>query len=153
MAPPGGPSAVNMEYKVFDATANVYIGVAALLCAGMEGLKAGKSLPAALDEDPGSLTEEARSSRAVKRLPATMGDALKATNADTGVICLLVRLLLDHNGAVVADLVASLEKGLGAPLLKVYTAVKRAEVEYYMRLSSPANADGGTAVGLLYDKF
>lgn len=75
-----------MEYKVFDATANVYLGVAALMCAGMEGLRAGKSLPMALGEDPGSLTDADRKSRGVARLPATMDDALKATHADKGAL-------------------------------------------------------------------
>lgn len=35
--PRGGPQAVNAEYKAFDGTANPYIGLAAVVAAGMLG--------------------------------------------------------------------------------------------------------------------
>lgn len=35
--PRGGPQSTNAEYKSFDGTTNPYIGLAALLAAGMQG--------------------------------------------------------------------------------------------------------------------
>jgi glutamine synthetase len=52
--------------------------------AGLQGLAASLSLPPALQLDPGSLSEAQRSAAGIRAMPATLGEALAAYEADTG---------------------------------------------------------------------
>jgi glutamine synthetase len=69
----------NLEVKCFDHTANPYLVVAALLFAGMAGETA---LPDPIDVDPGSLSDDERHRLGIRRLPATLADAVSAFEAD-----------------------------------------------------------------------
>ena len=96
----------NFEYRAADASACPYIQVAAIVRAGLAGLKEGLPTPEPLvEQDPGAFTDAERQRRGIVRLPATLGAALDALEADGTV------------------------KGFVPPLfLKAYLANKRAEL-------------------------
>lgn len=93
----------NLEVKCFDETANPYLVVAALLFAGMAG---DTVLPEPIDVDPGSLSDNERDRRGIRRLPATLADAVSAFEAD----------------AVLRDC-------FGAPLATTLMDVRKAEIQ------------------------
>ena len=69
------PSA-SLEYRVTDATANVYIALAAIIGAGLDGLKAKRS-PVNVARDPDGITAEERDKMGIRHLPRSMEEALK----------------------------------------------------------------------------
>lgn len=75
--------AANLEVKVLDQSANPYLCMAGLLFAGMWGVRAGLRLPALVDVDPASLSEEEREARGIRRLPASLAESTDAFAADT----------------------------------------------------------------------
>eukprot|EP00887_Chlorella_sp_A99_P004184 scaffold23.g4184.t1 len=110
--PPGsGGGAANCELKAHDATANPYIALAALVVAGLEGIKGGLSLPRPVQVDPGRLGEAARAAAGAARLPAALGEALDALVADDAY---------RH----------ALDAAFGTPdLVRAFVAVRRSELE------------------------
>jgi glutamine synthetase len=48
----------HVEYKAFDGTANPYLGLCGLICAGMDGLTRQLALPPAVQVDPASLPSD-----------------------------------------------------------------------------------------------
>jgi glutamine synthetase len=109
----GAPT--NVELKASDASANPYLGLAAVIAAGLDGIERGLDLPPPVDFDPGQLSETERAARGIERLPATLDAALSALESDPVLL-----------GA------------LGEPLARAYLAVKRAE---FRELSGLALAD------------
>jgi glutamine synthetase len=76
----------NFEYRAADATANVYLQLAVLLRAGLEGLRQKLPMPEpVLNQDPGELGEAERQRRFIRRLPKNLGEALAALEADKTV--------------------------------------------------------------------
>ncbi|GAA0503362.1 glutamine synthetase [Saccharopolyspora subtropica] len=74
--------AANAEVKCFDATANPYLVVGAVLAAGLAGVRAGLRLPPETTGDPAALGEAARAEAGIRRLPtdaAQAADALAAS--------------------------------------------------------------------------
>lgn len=105
----------NVELKAFDATANPHYALAAVVLAGMEGMRHTRRLPPPLGFDPGTLTEEGRAERGILRLPASLGEALHALAADQ-------------------PLRASLASGVGfgsASLLDAFVEVRRSEEAHF----------------------
>jgi glutamine synthetase len=88
--------AANVEVKCFDAAANPYLAVAALLTAGRTGLAEGGTLPDPVDVDPVSLQD-------VTPLPSSLGAAVTAFEADTA--------LKDALGEALIDTVATVRRG------------------------------------------
>lgn len=74
--------AANFEVKVLDLSANPYLCLAGLLFAGLAGTRAGAALPALVDVDPASLTDEERRRRGIDRLPGSLAEATDAFEAD-----------------------------------------------------------------------
>jgi glutamine synthetase len=70
--------AANLEVKCFDAAANPYLVVAALLAAGRTGLVSGGTLPEPVDVDPVSLS-------GVEPLPSSLEAAVAAFEADSAL--------------------------------------------------------------------
>ena len=95
----------NMEVKCFDLAANPYLAIAGLLFAGMAGLAEGTHLPAPVDVDPASLSEQERREGGVVRLPASLHEAVTAFEADR-----------------------VLTRGLGEPLAATVGNVRRGEI-------------------------
>ncbi|GAB4819627.1 hypothetical protein N2152v2_006673 [Parachlorella kessleri] len=113
---PGSLVSYNCELKCFDATANPYLGLAALVTAGMSGIRRGLKLPAPARVDPGKLAEQEREKLGIRRLPADLGEALAAMQSDTAFR-------------------EALDQALGATLVRAFLAVRQAEWEALGRMS------------------
>jgi glutamine synthetase len=72
----------NIEYRAADATSNPYLALAAIVRAGLAGLKDDLPCPPIHSGDPADLTKEQREERGLHRLPETLADALKALRED-----------------------------------------------------------------------
>ncbi|MBZ9775560.1 glutamine synthetase family protein [Mesorhizobium sp. CO1-1-8] len=72
----------NIEYRAADATGNPYLSLAAIIRAGLEGLKAGLPSPPLVTGDPTLMSEAERASLGLVRLPETLPTALDALLAD-----------------------------------------------------------------------
>jgi glutamine synthetase len=95
-------SAANLEVKCFDAAANPYLALAALLCAGRAGLAEGARLPEPVEVDPVTLPS-------VPRLPVTLGEAVAALETDEVLTVGLGEELLDTIAAVRRGEIAAFE--------------------------------------------
>ncbi len=97
----------NFEFRAADATANPYLQLAAIIRAGLAGLREGLSAPEPTSGvDPGAMSEAERAARGIRRLPASADEALDALEADP-----VARAFLP------------------APLTEAYIANKRAELD------------------------
>ena len=75
-------SAVNLEIKPSDSSANPYLALGAVIHAGLDGIR-GKIDPGdAVNVDPATLSEAERSARGAHRLPVSLSAALDALAAD-----------------------------------------------------------------------
>ena len=97
-----GPT--HFEVKTVDAASNPYLAMGAILAAGLAGVSEGLPLPPGLNIDPGLLSPSERDQAGVRRLPATMGEALGHLRSDS-----------------------VLQGALGEPLARAYMAVKQTE--------------------------
>jgi len=80
--PEESPRAANLELKAFDLTANPYLLVAAVVHAGLAGIRDGASLPPPVDVDPASLSDDERAGRGIAALPGTLEEATRAFESD-----------------------------------------------------------------------
>jgi glutamine synthetase len=88
--------AANFEVKCFDAAANPYLAMAALLAAGRAGLAENAVLPEPVDVDPVTLD----GANAVEPLPSSLGTAVEAFEADDVLREALGEALVDTVGVV-----------------------------------------------------
>jgi glutamine synthetase len=72
----------HLEYRGADAAANPYLALAALLLAGLDGVRAGLPGPAPLDRDPAELDAEEQVRYRVGELPASLEASLEALEED-----------------------------------------------------------------------
>ncbi|HKS99764.1 MAG TPA: glutamine synthetase family protein [Rugosimonospora sp.] len=93
----------NVEVKCFDAAANPYLALAALLCAGRAGLAERAALPEPVEVDPTVLEPAERDARGIAALPSTLDGAVAALEAEA----VLVRDL----GEELVDTVAAVRRG------------------------------------------
>ncbi|MFI6445291.1 glutamine synthetase [Kitasatospora sp. NPDC050543] len=96
-------TAANAEIKCFDAAANPYLTVGAVIAAGLAGLDEGLTLPPEVTADPADAPPGA-----VRRLPAGLPEAVEAYEKS-----------------------AVLREALGEPLYDAVLAVRRAEIELF----------------------
>jgi glutamine synthetase len=75
-------SQFNLEYRAADAAACPHLVLAAVVLAGLEGIREKLPDPPLIDADPSELSEEDRESLGVHRLPESLGQALDALEAD-----------------------------------------------------------------------
>jgi glutamine synthetase len=75
----------NFEFRATDATANPYLALAAILFAGLQGLREGLEQPPLVNTDPSEMTEAERASLGAHRLPDSLPAALAAFRADAAV--------------------------------------------------------------------
>ncbi|REE97845.1 glutamine synthetase family protein [Thermomonospora umbrina] len=95
--------AANVEVKCFDAAANPYLALAALLAAGRDGLTRKARLPDPVNADPAALDDTERAVRRVTRLPSTLAEAIDAFEADP--------VLREALGASLAETVVDVRRG------------------------------------------
>lgn len=75
----------NIEYRAADATANPYLALAAIVRAGLEGIRAGLPTPPLVTGDPTLMSEEERQRLGLLRLPETLLAAVDTFLADATV--------------------------------------------------------------------
>ncbi|MDO4855491.1 MAG: type I glutamate--ammonia ligase [Limosilactobacillus gorillae] len=66
-----------LELRSVDPSANPYLAIAAILAAGLDGLKRGLKPADSVDENIYTMTEEERQARGIHALPDTLHNALK----------------------------------------------------------------------------
>jgi glutamine synthetase len=108
---PGRPI-TNLELKTVDPTCNPYLALGAVITAGLEGMAQEITPGDPVQIDPADLPGEEREARGIRRLPASLGEAIQALEQD--------QVLLD---------------ALGPDLAQSYLAVRRAEWEGMKDLS------------------
>ncbi|KAG6693494.1 hypothetical protein I3843_09G003000 [Carya illinoinensis] len=92
----------NFEIKSFDGCANPHLGLAAIVAAGIDGLRRHLSLPEPIDTNPHSLADK------LHRLPKSLSESLEALQKDS----------------VFEDLI-------GEKLLVAIKGIRKAEIDYY----------------------
>lgn len=103
---PDGEGSTHFEFKSVDATANPHLALGAVIAAGLDGVRQELEPPEPVEIDPGYLSESARQTRGINRLPENLGEAIEALRQD--------EVLLE---------------ALGTPLAKAFLAVRQAEWE------------------------
>jgi len=98
-------ASANLELKPSDATGNPYLALGAVILAGLDGIRNRLDPGRPVEVDPATLSRTTRKRRAINRLPASLGEALDALEAD--------ELLME---------------ALGPLRRTAYLSVKRAEV-------------------------
>ena len=69
--------AANLEVKAIDPASNPYLALGAIVAAGIDGLERELSLPEPLTDDPGSIPAARRRAMGVRRLPSSLGAAIR----------------------------------------------------------------------------
>jgi glutamine synthetase len=100
--------AANLEVKAFDLAANPYLVVAALIYAGLAGVRDETALADPVDVDPASLSDDERAARGIVGLPTSLAEVADAFEAD-----------------------AELTAAFGTELAATIVDVRRAEVELF----------------------
>ncbi|GLT92285.1 hypothetical protein SLE2022_101290 [Rubroshorea leprosula] len=105
-SPPGIPDGLvsNFEVKSFDGCANPHLGLAAIVAAGIDGLRRHLHLPEPIDGDPANLEGK------LKRLPTSLSESLEALRKDN-----------------------VLHEIIGKKLLVAIKGVRKAEIDYYSK--------------------
>ncbi len=83
MRVPGYESKAHMEYRAGDATMNIYLGMAVLLAAGLDGIKNKTEPNTPTKKNVDHLSEEERSSLGISRLPDSLEHSLGAFKEST----------------------------------------------------------------------
>jgi glutamine synthetase len=109
----------NLELKAADSSCNPYIALGGLLAAGLDGMARGLEPPEPVEADPASLGEAERAARGIRRLPASLDEALDRLAAD-----------------------ATLMEALGDLLGRSYMAVRRSEAQSYAAMEPAAQFRG-----------
>ncbi|KAJ7972323.1 Glutamate-ammonia ligase-like protein [Quillaja saponaria] len=104
--PPGVPDGLvsNFEIKSFDGCANPHLGLAAIVAAGIDGLRRHLSLPKPVDTNPDSLHDK------LQRLPKSLSESVEAL----------------HEDDILTDL-------MGEKLMIAIKGIRKAEIDYYSK--------------------
>jgi glutamine synthetase len=116
-APDGMQPGATIEYRVTDATANVYIALAAIIRAGLDGLKAALAPPPDIGRDPTTYLPDDAERLNLRPLPQDIEAALTAACSEAG------------------------ESWLGAPLANAYLACRRNDARHAREMSFEATAE------------
>jgi glutamine synthetase len=98
-----GESTANAEVKCFDASANPYLLVGAVITAGMAGIDDGLRLPRPVTGDPYAMEESARIAAGVRRLPMSVTEAADALEGS--------KVLAAAMGEILHDTVLAVRRG------------------------------------------
>ena len=97
-------ASTNLELKSVDPSCNPYLALGAVVAAGLDGLAHGLDPGEPTLVDPGSLSDDERRRKGIRRLPATLAEALDALERD-----------------------AVLGEALGPVMARAYLELKRSE--------------------------
>jgi glutamine synthetase len=106
----------SLEYRASDGTANAYLALAALIGAGLDGLKQQKT-PLNIDKNPELLGVRERKRLGLRLLPQSLPDALKAFDARIAA------------------------SWLGEELVEAYLACRREDVRQFCSISDEEAAN------------
>jgi glutamine synthetase len=109
-SPSAGGEFLHFELKSFDATANPFVGLAAVLAAGVAGISADMILPLPINVDPALLEDAVRDGLGALPLPLSPLSAISALRGEKG---LLIR------------------EAVGPRMVQVITAVHEAEADHF----------------------
>jgi glutamine synthetase len=71
------PQTTNVELKTVDPAANPYLAIGGMIAAGIHGIENNLELPPGTEDNPATLSEEARCTYGVQRLPGSLGEAIE----------------------------------------------------------------------------
>ena len=83
------PHGANVEVKIVDPSANVYLATASILALALDGIRGGRTLPAEVPDDPGRLSDDERDRANVRLLansPAAIIDTLDTSRLARGLL-------------------------------------------------------------------
>jgi len=106
--PAGNPRAMRLETRNPDSSCNPYLAFAAILFAGLDGIRRKLDPPAAINDDIYRMTVDERKARGIKDLPGDLKEALIELEQDD-----------------------VLEKAFGKIFLKTFLDIKRKEVQEF----------------------
>jgi glutamine synthetase len=109
----------NLELKAADSSCNPYIALGGLLAAGLDGIERGLVPGESTELDPAALSDAERDARGIRRLPASLDQALDNLAGD-----------------------ATLMAALGDLLGRSYLAVRRSEAQAYAAMDEEAQFRG-----------
>ena len=89
-----GADHANVELKVSDASANPYLALAAVIAAGVAGLRDGTDPGDPIQADPGRWSERDRATRGLTRLPTTPAEQEEALTGSKRLTAMLGEQLL-----------------------------------------------------------
>ena len=120
-----GPLAkASLEFRVIDASANIYLALAAIIRAGLSGIRASLATPPDIEADPDSLSAAERKARNVRILPKNLESVLAHAGSDRGLLpqfpALLVEALLCVRRSDVETVAKVDPSELAARLARVY---------------------------------
>lgn len=78
---PGKARQANFEFRATDAASNPHLVLATLVRAGLQGIREQLSAPPATEEDLSALSQAELAARGLRRLPATLDEALSLLDA------------------------------------------------------------------------
>ena len=91
-----GPLAkASLEFRVVDATANVYLALAAIIRAGLDGLRRGLAAPPDIQADPADLPAAESAAKGVRTLPDSLAATIAAAVADQALLSQFPPLLVE----------------------------------------------------------
>ncbi|MET8610438.1 glutamine synthetase family protein [Streptomyces misionensis] len=96
----------NLEVKPVDLAANPHLALGCLLAAGLDGLAAGLRLPEEITGDPARYGADEAAALGVRRLPASLSEAVREFRGD--------EVLRSALGPVLADAVSAVRLGEAA---------------------------------------
>uniref|UniRef100_A0A0A9CPX5 GS catalytic domain-containing protein n=1 Tax=Arundo donax TaxID=35708 RepID=A0A0A9CPX5_ARUDO len=104
--PPGVPLDLvsNFEIKSFDGCANPHLGLAAIVAAGIDGLRRGLKLPEPIESNPADYASK------LKRLPQNLQESVESLSADK-----------------------VLHELIGDKLVTAAIAIRKAEIDHYAK--------------------
>ena len=109
-----GGAPTNFELKLMDASSNPYVGLSAVLVAGMDGLRRKLLLPNPVNIDPAILAEEERTRLGVLRLPTSTLAAVEVVQSGAGEL---------------------FRSNLGNEMVEIWLGIRRREGEVFDNLS------------------
>jgi glutamine synthetase len=111
---PGRYQSTRIELRSVDPACNPYLAFAAMLAAGLDGIERRLPLPPPVEEELFPMEAAELEARGIQRLPATLGEALEALEADEVI-----------------------QEALGPLAAERFLEAKRLEWEAYCRHVSP----------------
>ena len=85
----------SLEFRVIDATANIYLAMAAIIRAGLDGMRQNLAAPPDVTNDPDSFSIAERKKMNVRALPENLGAAIIAAAKDKDLLSQFPPLLIE----------------------------------------------------------